>query len=89
MTPKDLIVSLLMLLPMLAGSACARDVDEAAKTVIEANAAGLIATFKQFHRNPELSYQEIETSRTIAAHLEQLGYPVTTGVGGTGVVSVL
>ena len=56
--------------------------------IIDSRAASLIKTFKQFHQNPELGFQEFETAATIASHLENLGYPIMTGVGGTGVVSV-
>ena len=63
--------------------------DDAVKRIVAENSTQLIASFKQFHQNPELGFQEVETAATIAAHLEKLGYPVKTGVGGTGVVSVL
>jgi hippurate hydrolase len=41
------------------------------------------------HRNPELSLRETKTAAKIADQLKRLGYEVTTGVGGTGVVGVL
>ena len=47
------------------------------------------AIFDDFHRNPELSGMEVRTSARMAALLTGLGYDVTTGVGGTGVVAVL
>jgi hippurate hydrolase len=49
----------------------------------------LAALFDHFHRNPELSGLEIETSKRLAAELRALGYDVTEGVGKTGVVAVL
>ncbi|MBB5744553.1 amidohydrolase [Brevundimonas variabilis] len=49
----------------------------------------LAALFDHFHRNPELSGLEIQTSARMAAELSALGYDVTTGIGGTGVVAVL
>jgi hippurate hydrolase len=63
--------------------------DDAVKRIVAENSTQLIASFKQFHQNPELGFQEVETAATIAAHLSKLGYPVKPGVGGTGVVSVL
>jgi hippurate hydrolase len=45
--------------------------------------------FIHFHKNPELSFREVETSKRLAAELEALGLEVTTGVGKTGIVSVL
>ena len=47
------------------------------------------ALFDHFHRNPELSGREVQTSARMARELRALGYEVTTGVGGTGVVAVL
>src|SRR5688572_32394095 len=41
------------------------------------------------HRNPELAFHEQRTAATLAARVEALGYEVTTGVGGTGVVAIL
>jgi hippurate hydrolase len=41
------------------------------------------------HRNPELSYHEEKTASKIADQLRKLGYDVTTGVGGNGVVGIL
>jgi amidohydrolase len=49
----------------------------------------LAALFDHFHRNPELSGREIETSKRLAAELRALGLEVTEGVGGTGIVAVM
>ena len=45
--------------------------------------------YEDLHRNPELSYHEEKTAATIAEQLRKLGFAVTTGVGGTGVVGIL
>ncbi len=86
---KHIITRLLMLLPFCVAAASAGDIDDEVKYIVAGSAPQLIATFKQFHQNPELGFQEFETAATIAAHLEKLGYKVIKGVGGTGVVSVL
>jgi hippurate hydrolase len=44
---------------------------------------------RHLHANPELSYQEAQTSALVADRLAQWGYAVTTGVGGHGVVGTL
>ena len=49
----------------------------------------LAELFDHFHRNPELSGREVQTAARMARELRALGYEVTTGVGGTGVVAVL
>ena len=45
--------------------------------------------YRDLHRNPELSFAESRTAGIVAASLTALGYEVTTGVGGTGVVGIL
>lgn len=49
----------------------------------------LAALIDHLHRNPELSLAEFETARRIATELRDIGYDVTEGVGGTGVVAIL
>ncbi|MGA3089731.1 MAG: amidohydrolase [Terriglobales bacterium] len=44
--------------------------------------------YLDLHRNPELSYHEEKTAAKIADHLRKLGYEVTTGIGGNGVVGI-
>lgn len=41
------------------------------------------------HQNPELGYEEKETSRLVAQVLSELGLAVQTGIAGTGVVALL
>ncbi|MGA7079695.1 MAG: amidohydrolase [Terriglobales bacterium] len=41
------------------------------------------------HQSPELSSHEFQTASKLAARLRSLGYEVTEGVGGTGVVAIL
>ena len=49
----------------------------------------LLELYKELHANPELSYQEFETSKKLASVLESIGYQVTRNVGGNGVVALL
>jgi len=41
------------------------------------------------HRTPELAMHEQQTAAKLAERAKSMGYEVTTGVGGTGVVAVL
>jgi len=50
---------------------------------------GLAALYRDLHAHPELAFAEHRTAGIVAARLGDLGYQVTTGVGGTGVVGVL
>ena len=75
---------------LLAAATPAAAQDAALKAAVEADYdANLGALFDHFHRNPELSGLEVQTSARMAEELRTLGYDVTTGVGGTGVVAVL
>ena len=40
----------------------------------------LLSLYKDLHANPELSYQEFETSEKLANLLESIGYEVTRNV---------
>ena len=44
---------------------------------------------RDFHRHPELGFQEQRTAGIVAQSLEELGLEVTTGVATTGVVGLL
>lgn len=49
----------------------------------------LDALYRDLHQNPELSSHEEKTAAKLAERMRKLGYEVTTGVGGNGVVAVL
>jgi len=49
----------------------------------------LIRLYEEIHSHPELSLHEEQTAARMASELRRLGFDVTTGVGGTGVVGVL
>ena len=50
---------------------------------------GLVALRRDFHRHPELSFEERRTAEIIAERLHAAKLEVHTGIGGTGVVGVL
>jgi hippurate hydrolase len=50
---------------------------------------GLVRLYMQLHAHPELSFQEVETSKRVAEELRKIGAEVTSGVGKLGVVGVL
>jgi amidohydrolase len=47
------------------------------------------ALYRDLHAHPELAFAEHRTAAIVADRLRGLGYQVTAGVGGTGVVAVL
>lgn len=56
---------------------------------IEAFLDEAIAVRHDFHRHPELAWDENRTAGRVAELLAEWGYHVTTGIGGTGVVGTL
>ena len=49
----------------------------------------LVEWRRDFHRHPELGFQEVRTAGIVAAHLQELGLEVSTGVGKTGVIAMV
>jgi amidohydrolase len=49
----------------------------------------VIAIRRHIHANPELSFQEHNTSAFIASKLEEYGIPYTKGIAGTGIVAII
>jgi amidohydrolase len=47
------------------------------------------ALYQDLHRNPELAFNEHQTAKKLAERVKALGFEVTTGVGGTGIVAIL
>src|SRR5215813_11756156 len=45
--------------------------------------------YLDLHQHPELSMREQQTAAKLAERLKALGYQVTTGVGGAGIVAIL
>jgi hippurate hydrolase len=59
------------------------------RDAVAADMPELVALYQDLHANPELSFQEVETARKLAARARALGFEVTEGVGKTGVVAVM
>ena len=56
---------------------------------LPARAESLMDVYKHLHANPELSNMENETANYLADKMDNLGFEVHRGFGGTGVVSIL
>ena len=56
---------------------------------LKAQAPEFIEVRRDIHRHPEMGYKEYRTSDLVAERLQKLGYRVTRGLGGTGVVGQL
>jgi len=85
---------LLALSLLLSASSVARaqaDKDRAARVRerVDGEVESLTKLYKSLHTHPELSNEEEQTAARLAKELSGLGFEVTTGVGGHGVVGVL
>ena len=81
-----LINSLVLITYLFSGTLAADDLRESVAADYEARLSQL---YLHFHQNPELSNFEFETAKRLAAEIRALGYEVTEGVGGAGIVAVL
>jgi amidohydrolase len=77
----------LFLLILLVASASAQTV--AISKEVETVYPAAHDLYVDLHQTPELSSHETQTAAKLAARLRSLGYEVTEGVGGTGVVAIL
>ncbi len=51
--------------------------------------AGQEAFYLDLHQHPELSHAEHRTARRVAGQLQDAGFTIASGIGGTGVAGVL
>lgn len=85
MTLKTLSAALAFFLTGHAAPALANPVDDR----IAAEMPSLMALYRDLHAHPELSLQEKATAAKLARLVKPLGFTVTEGVGGHGVVAVM
>ncbi|HXV75982.1 MAG TPA: amidohydrolase [Candidatus Polarisedimenticolaceae bacterium] len=63
--------------------------DDRLRTEADRIAPELVVWRRRLHQQPELGFEEHETSRFVAERLAQLGVEVRTGLAGTGVAGIL
>lgn len=73
---------------LLALAAVPAQADEL-RDAVTAQMPALVDLYKDLHASPELSFQEVQTARKLAARARAMGFEVTEGVGKTGVVAVM
>src|SRR5262245_54274543 len=61
---------------------------EAVKARIVSEFDGLEKLYKHLHTHPELSYQEAATGAKLAQEMKELGFEVTSKIGGHGLVCI-
>jgi len=81
-----------MRLPLIAGLSLlltSPAVADPLEQAVAADLPSLVALYKQLHASPELSFQEAKSAARLAQEAKKLGFAVTGGVGGHGVVAVM
>jgi amidohydrolase len=58
-------------------------------TQLDKDYPSIEALYQDLHRNPELAFNEVQTAKKLAERVKALGFEVTTGIGGTGIVAIL
>lgn len=76
-------------LPLLFAAPIAPAHADAVEDAIAADMPDLMELYRYLHENPELSFQESATAARLAGIARELGFAVTEGVGGHGVVAVM
>ena len=73
---------------MLTAASSAAHADALGQAV-QADMPMLVALYRDLHAHPELSLHEEKTAARLAREIRPLGFRVTGGVGGTGLVAVM
>jgi hypothetical protein len=89
MKPSLTLLNCLLLAGVASGAAQAAPLPAPFADQLNANYPAVASLYQELHSNPELGFAEHKTAANLAKRAKALGFDVTTGVGGTGVVAIL
>jgi hippurate hydrolase len=89
MKPSHILRNTLLLAGIIGGGTHAATLPAPFAEQLNANYPAVETLYQDLHRNPELGFNEHQTAAKLAERVKALGFEVTTGVGGTGVVAIL
>jgi len=89
MKPSSILRHTLLLAGLAGAAAHAAQLPAPFTAQLNTNYPAIETLYQDLHRNPELGFSEHQTSARLAKLAKELGFDVTTGVGGTGVVAIL
>jgi hippurate hydrolase len=89
MNQYSILLRSLVLIGAVAGCNANAALPEPITEQINAMYPAVETLYIDLHKNPELAFNEHQTAKKLAERVKALGYEVTTGVGGTGVVAIL
>jgi amidohydrolase len=87
--PSRFLVTSFVLAGVIGSAANAAPLPAPFAAQLNANYPAIESLYQDLHRNPELGFAEHQTAANLAKRAKALGFEVTTGVGGTGVVAIL
>jgi hippurate hydrolase len=79
---------LVLLIAAVISQAASQDINDNITREVKKRLPQAESLYRELHQNPELSLKEFRTAARMADELSRLGFKVTTGVGGNGVVGV-
>lgn len=82
-------VCTLLMLSSLSLGLSAANTSEISNSIAKDYQEHLAPLWDYFHRNPELSLMEHNTAKRLAQEIRSVGFTVTEGIGGTGIVAIL
>ncbi|MGZ5201698.1 MAG: amidohydrolase [Telluria sp.] len=80
---------LVLAMAALTGAAQAANLPPPFAAQLNANYPQVESLYQDLHRHPELGFNEHETAKKLAERVKALGFDVTTGIAGTGLVAIL
>ena len=86
---RILLATLIPFLALLCISSQTTPLGKSIKNEINKNYLSYERLYKHLHQNPELSYQEKETSRLLKSKLLSFGYEIIDSLGGYGFAGIL
>jgi amidohydrolase len=86
---SNLLKNLLLAGAAASGAAHSAALPQAFTDQLNASYPAVESLYQDLHRTPELAFNEHQTAAKLAERAKALGYEVTTGVGGTGLVAIL
>ena len=87
-TVKRILIAALILFAGFAVNTAGQDINEMIRKEASSSVTTAEGMYHDLHLNPELSLMEFKTAAKMADALRELGFEVTAGVGGNGVVGV-
>jgi hippurate hydrolase len=82
-------VCTLLMLSSLSLGLSAANTSDISNSIAKDYQEHLAPLWDYFHRNPELSLMEHNTAKRLAQEIRSVGFTVTEGIGGTGIVAIL